>query len=40
LVPRAEAAELLAGVDELREATDRIAARVQALETRTPGGRE
>jgi ubiquinone biosynthesis protein UbiJ len=40
LVPRAEAAELLAGVDELREATDRIVARVQALETRTLGGRK
>jgi ubiquinone biosynthesis protein UbiJ len=39
LVPRAEAAELLAGVDELREATDRIAARVQALETSAQGGR-
>ncbi|MEO8307617.1 MAG: SCP2 sterol-binding domain-containing protein [Pseudomonadota bacterium] len=35
LVPRAEASEFLAGVDEVREATDRIAARVQALETGT-----
>jgi len=33
LVPRAEAAEFLAGVDELRESTDRMAARVTALET-------
>jgi ubiquinone biosynthesis accessory factor UbiJ len=32
LVPRAEAAEFLAGVDELRESTDRMAARVTALE--------
>jgi ubiquinone biosynthesis accessory factor UbiJ len=40
LVPRAEAADLLAGVDELREATDRIAARVQALETSAQVGRK
>jgi ubiquinone biosynthesis protein UbiJ len=46
LVPRAEAAEFLAGVDHLREATDRIAARVQALEAQalkaqpTTGGRQ
>jgi ubiquinone biosynthesis accessory factor UbiJ len=33
LVPRAEAGEFLAGVDALRESTDRIAARIQALET-------
>lgn len=32
LVPRAEAMEFLAGVDEVRESVDRIAARVQALE--------
>ncbi len=37
LVPHAEAAQFLAGVDELREATDRIAARVQALEGLAPG---
>ena len=35
LVPRAEASEFLAGVDDLRESTDRIVARVQALEERT-----
>ena len=40
LVPRAEAADLLAGVDDLREATDRIAARVQALETSAQVGRK
>jgi ubiquinone biosynthesis accessory factor UbiJ len=32
LVPRAEAREFLTGVDALRESTDRLAARVQALE--------
>jgi ubiquinone biosynthesis protein UbiJ len=37
LVPHAEAAEFLAGVDELREASDRIAARVQALDGLPPG---
>jgi ubiquinone biosynthesis accessory factor UbiJ len=37
LVPHAEAAQFLAGVDELREAADRIAARVQALEGLAPG---
>lgn len=35
LVPRAEAGEFLAGVDALREATDRIAARVLALENKS-----
>jgi ubiquinone biosynthesis accessory factor UbiJ len=34
LVPRAEAAEFLSGVDCLRESTDRMAARITALETR------
>jgi ubiquinone biosynthesis protein UbiJ len=38
LVPRAEATEFLAGVDALREATDRIAARVQALEVQANAG--
>jgi ubiquinone biosynthesis protein UbiJ len=38
LVPRAEASEFLNGVDDLRESTDRIAARVQALEARPPKG--
>jgi len=37
LVPRAEAGDFLAGVDALRESTDRVAARVQALENRPPG---
>jgi ubiquinone biosynthesis accessory factor UbiJ len=37
LVPRAEAGDFLAGVDALRESTDRVAARVQALENRRSG---
>jgi len=41
LVPRAEADGFLSGVDELRESTDRLAARVQALEAQPGnGGRE
>jgi ubiquinone biosynthesis protein UbiJ len=39
LVPRAEASEFLAGVDELREATDRIAARIKALEGNAAGNK-
>jgi ubiquinone biosynthesis protein UbiJ len=38
LVPRAEASEFLTGVDELRESTDRIAARVKALEDQANAG--